>query len=234
MDANFHKDTGRLITEIQAEFDVDHFIETGTNVGVTSEWASNHFDRVTTIEFDDEVYQTALDERGHIDNIEFVKGPSQEELGKITPDLEGSAVFHLDAHCGGKWLNSAGDLSANEEMTECPVLEELDAIAKSEHQHFIFIDDARVFTSPRREPFDMDDWPNLQELVHKAEELDEDNLVLIYKDEVIIVPGYAADFVRERIRAYKTERREETSRLTRYVANKVWKHASLAGPVKDP
>ncbi|RQH00975.1 hypothetical protein [Natrarchaeobius oligotrophus] len=233
MQANFHTDTARLITDIRYEFDVDRFIETGTNVGETAEWASEYFDRVTTIEMDDELHARATNERGHLDNIEFVKGKSQDELPKIVQELEDSAVFHLDAHCGGKWLESAGDTSANAEFTECPVLEELEALSLSDHDHFVFIDDARVFTSPRREPFDMDDWPGIQEIIHAVEEVNEDYHVLIYVDEIIVVPPFATEFVRERIRTYKTENRDKSNRFKRYVMNKVWQHASLSGPVQD-
>ncbi len=233
MQANFHKNIARLITDIQAEFEVPHFVETGTNVGQTAEWASEHFDDVTTIELDDDLYETAVSERGHIENLSIVKGNSTEELGPVLADLHGQAVVHLDAHLGGKWLASAGDTTASEDFTECPLMDELDAFKGLEETHYLFIDDARVFTSPRREPFNPDDWPSVQDVIHKLEEVDPDYHVIIYLDEIIAVPPEGRAFVRDRIRTYKTEDREASSRLRRYIMNKVWQHASLSGPVRD-
>lgn len=233
MQANFHKHIARLITEINSELDVPYFVETGTNVGETAEWASERFRTVTTIELDDDLYETAVDERGHIENIRFVRGNSAEELGPVLAGLDAPAVVHLDAHCGGKWLASAGDTSANEEFTECPLMDELEAFKGLDHTHYLFIDDARVFTSPRREPFDPDDWPTLQELIRGLEDVDPEYDVIIFLDEIIAVPAEGSEFVRDRIRAYKTEERAGQTRFGRYVMNKVWQHASLSGPVRD-
>lgn len=233
MRANIQRDAEQLIADIREEFDVEYFVETGTNVGQTAEWASEQFDQVVTIEMDADVYEQALDERGHIDNIEFVKGMSQEELEHVVPELDSPAVFHLDAHCGGKWAATAGESLERSDVPPCPVLEELDVIAESDYSHYVFIDDARVFTSPRREPFDMDEWPNIQEVIHKLEEVDPDYEVLIYKDEIIAVPPDGIEFVRERVRDFKTEARTPLTRLKLKVLNKVWYHASLSGPTRD-
>lgn len=233
MQANFHTLIGRLITDINSELDVPYFVETGTNVGETAEWASEHFREVTTIELDDDLYETAVTERGHIENINFVHGNAAEELGPVLASLDEPAVVHLDAHMGGKWLDSAGDTSANEDFTECPLLDELEACKGLDQSHYLFIDDARVFTSPRREPFDTDDWPTLQDVIHELEAVDPNYDVIIYLDEIIAVPEAGSAFVRDRIRTYKTEQRAESTRFRRYVMNKVWQHASLSGPVRD-
>lgn len=233
MKANVHTDIGRLIVDIRDEFGIDHFVETGTNVGETAEWASEQFDRVTTIELDGDLYDEAIEKRGHVENIEFVKGKSQEELVRIVPELDSPAIFHLDAHCGGKWAATAGESTDKPDLSPCPVLEELDVIAESDHAHFIFIDDARVFTSPRREPFDMDEWPTIQDIIHKVEDIDPGYEVMIYKDEIIAVPPEAVDFVRRRIREFKSVPRTPLNRLRFWVMNVVWKYASLSGPTRD-
>lgn len=233
MQANFHSNIAKLITEIRTDREVPYFVETGTNVGETAEWASDHFREVTTIEIDDDLYETATTKRGHIENLNFVKGDSAAELGPVLTDLDAPAVIHIDAHMGGKWLASAGDTTANEEFTECPLMDELDALKDLDHRHYLFIDDARVFTSPRREPFNTDDWPTLQEAVHKIEEVDPEYDIIIYLDELIAIPADGSDFVRDRIRTYKTDDRAASSRFRRYIMNKVWQHASLSGPVRD-
>lgn len=232
MQGNFHAEIGQLVSEIREEFDITHFVETGTNVGVTAEGASEEFDQVITIEFDTDLNNQALQKRGHIENIDFVKGKSQEKLKEIVPELDGPAVFHLDAHCGGKWSKSAGETLEEEGLHECPLLEELEIMSDGEHTHFIFIDDARVFTSPRREPFNADEWPTLQEIIHKLEEMNPEYDVIIFKDEIIAVPPEASSFVRDRIRDYKSIPRTRINRLKFWILNKVWYHASLSGPTR--
>ena len=233
MHPNFHRNIARLITEIRADLVAPYFVETGTNVGETAEWASEHFEKVTTIELDDDLYDTAVSERGHIENLSIKQGNSATVLHDVLADLDRDAVVHLDAHCGGKWLDSAGDTDANAEFTECPLMDELEAFRGSSNDYYLFIDDARVFTSPRREPFNPDDWPTLQDVIHKLEDIDPGYDILIYLDELIAVPADGSSYVRDRIRQYKTEDRAKSGRLRRYVFNKVWQHASLSGPVRD-
>lgn len=233
MKANFQTEIGRLITDIRDEFGITQFIETGTNVGQTAEWASENFDRVITIELDGDLYAQATEKRGHIENIEFVKGLSQEELKRIVPELDSTAIVHLDAHCGGKWASSAGESLERTDLTACPLMEELDILGTSDFDHYIFIDDARVFTSPRREPFDMDEWPNIQEIVHKIEDINPEYHVIIFMDEIIAVPPAGVEFVREWIRSVKSVPRTRVNRFRFWIMNKVWKYASLSGPTRD-
>lgn len=233
MGANFHVDIARLIVDIRQNLHVPEFIETGANVGETAEWASEHFEKVTTIELDDDLYDEALEKRGHIENLEFVKGASQQELVHIVPELDEPAVFHLDAHCGGKWAATAGESRERDDLDICPLLDELEVLAETDVSHYLFIDDARVFTSPRRRPFDMDEWPNLQEVIHALEAVDPDYEILIYKDEIIAVPAEGRDFVRQRIREFKSTPRTRFVRLKLWIMNKLWMKASLSGPVRD-
>lgn len=233
MKANLHTDIMRLMREIQEQFDTTHFVETGTNVGETAEWASDHFEQVITIELDSDLYETAIQKRGDIENITFVKGKSQEELPAIVSELNGPAIFHLDAHCGGKWSKTAGESLERPGLDPCPILDELEALQRSAHTHFLFIDDARVFTAPRRAPFDMDQWPDLQTVIRAIEAVDPDYHVIIYKDEIIAVPPAGREFVRERIRDYRTVERTPLVRLKLWIMNKLWKYASLSGPTRD-
>ena len=233
MRPNIPRDAVSVILDIRDEFGITHFIETGTNVGQTAEWASQEFEQVITIEMDDDLHQTALNKRGHIENIDFVKGQSQDKLREIVPELDAPAIFHLDAHCGGKWAASAGESLERDDLPPCPVLDEIAIIGESEYGHYLFIDDARVFTSPRREPFDMDAWPNIQDVMHAVEAVDSESEVIIYKDEIIVVPPEGVSFVRERIRDLKSVPRTRWNRLKFKILNKGWYHASLSGPTRD-
>jgi hypothetical protein len=70
-------------------------------------------------------------------------------MASLVPRLQKPALFWLDGHYSGG-ATAKGD-------KECPVLEELDAIFRSPHNHVIYIDDARLFTGN-------DDYPSLDEL----------------------------------------------------------------------
>lgn len=75
------------MTNLKDEFNIDCFVETGTLYGTTAKWASNEFKKVKTIELDNALYHNVLNEYGSIQNIEFIKGRSQEQLRNITTQL---------------------------------------------------------------------------------------------------------------------------------------------------
>ena len=82
-----------LVSRYQSEFGVDIFVETGTYQGDTAGWASDVFDHVITVELDESLYQDAVAQYDSTNNIRFLHGKSQDELQRIVPELDGSAVF---------------------------------------------------------------------------------------------------------------------------------------------
>ena len=98
---------------------LDYFFETGTLVGHTAQWASEHFKEVVTVDINQN-----LKSAGNIfacsgDSAEYLKG-----YRFLQPHL-----FWLDAH--------TNDV--------CRVLEEIQAINDSGLRHVILVDDARLF-----------------------------------------------------------------------------------------
>lgn len=176
------------MTNLKTEFSIDYFIETGTYYGNTSAWASNEFDTVKTIELSDELYSSVQDEYGHIGNIEFVKGKSQERLPDIIQNLDSSAIFWLDAHY-------SGGVTAGENY-ECPLLEELEVIGKSNVNKYVFIDDARLFCSPPPRPHSAEDWPSISDVMLKLnKELGDGYYITITEDVIVAVPQSAKNIV---------------------------------------
>lgn len=49
-----------LVLSLKDKYNVKNFIETGTYQGQTSLWASNHFEKVLTIEASKKMYDTCL------------------------------------------------------------------------------------------------------------------------------------------------------------------------------
>ena len=60
-----------LLLELAGIYAVSEFIESGTYLGSTAYWARQHFDRVTTIEYSEELYQKAVQRFGHVSSIKF-------------------------------------------------------------------------------------------------------------------------------------------------------------------
>ncbi|OIP72569.1 MAG: hypothetical protein AUK43_02835 [Oscillatoriales cyanobacterium CG2_30_40_61] len=171
-----------LMSLLQKEYNIETFIETGTFQGGTAVWASNLFKNVFTIELCQQFYETTSKNYEHIQNIQFLYGHTTEHLKAIIPQLQGSALFWLDAH----W---SGGITAGQEE-ECPILEELQIIKASEWEHFILIDDARMFLSPPHAPHQLEQWPAIHEVIEELLTFKRQYIVVI-EDAIISVPERA-------------------------------------------
>src|SRR5260221_293840 len=142
---------------IKESFAVRHFDETGTFNGHSSSWASNHFAQVDTVEYSRALYDETKGKLGHIGNINFIFGDSRAALKEIVAEATLPILFWLDAHwCSG---GSYG------EKDQCPLLEELRIINSSPVEHYILIDDARLFEAPPPLPNLTEFYPCLGDLL---------------------------------------------------------------------
>lgn len=173
-----------LMACMKQEFGALNFVETGTHLGKTTLWASARFDRVYTIEGSREFYERTSQKLAQVKNIEFFLGSSREQLGAIVAKLDAPAVFWLDAH----WM---GD-SATYDQDECPVLGEIEIINSSQLDHFIFIDDARLFLSPPPKPLSIEGWPAIAAVFQALER--RDRYVVVFDDAIVAVPRRAEEF----------------------------------------
>ncbi|HOX07106.1 MAG TPA: hypothetical protein PK280_11950 [Planctomycetota bacterium] len=171
-----------LVLWLAQEFGLDTFVETGTYRGDTALWASDHFSRVITIEGSAELYTKA---RARLAgrNVSIVQGDSREKLAEVTRSLGGPALFWLDAHWCGE--NSCGS------DRQCPLLDELAAVADSPHGHFIMIDDARLFMAPPPHPNKAEQWPSLADVLGKLQAYHA-RYAIIFDDVIVAVPSFAS------------------------------------------
>jgi len=169
-----------LILRLKQAFGTATFIETGTYLGGTALWASKVFDRVITIEASEELYKQVVEKFGRIKHIEFMLGDSKEKLADVAAGLKGPAIFWLDAH----WSGGA----TSGENAQCPLLEEIKTINDSEYEHFIFIDDARLFMSPPPEPLLVNQWPDIATVINALKNCDKDRYIVIIEDVLIAAP----------------------------------------------
>jgi hypothetical protein len=111
-----------LALSLRDEFEIKEFVETGTNHGDTTEWASKHFDRVFSSELSSVLHRNAAHRFINSKNIELFNGDSPDQIRQINSRLI-SPIFWLDAHWSG------GETAGIE--SECPLLDELNAILGS-------------------------------------------------------------------------------------------------------
>lgn len=114
------------------------FVETGTYRGDTIEAVKDLFDRVYSIELNEEYYVAARKRFNTDAHIELIHGDSGQELARLKPKLTEPTLFWLDGHySGGTTAKGA---------TSTPIVEELHAVLTGEPlPHVIVIDDARLF-----------------------------------------------------------------------------------------
>ncbi|MEB3343439.1 FkbM family methyltransferase [Okeania sp.] len=194
-----------LAIQLRNKYNLQVFVETGTHYGDTALWAAKHFNKVITVEFSQKIYDEVLKRHSQVKNIEFLFGHSKEQIQSIVPKLKEPALFWLDAHWSGNVTYGKGD--------ECPLLEELEIINNSEFDHFIMIDDARLFTSPPPLPHQVDEWPNISEVIKKLNFLGgKSRYTVIVEDVIVSVPEYAKSLIAKYSQDINTKLSQEYSK----------------------
>ncbi len=170
---------------VAKQFGVGNFFETGTYRGDTTEWAAGHFKRVVTTERMETLHHAAAERLKAYDHVTCFHGDTREALREWLPQLEGPVLFWLDAHWCGPNKGSHG------EEEQCPLLNELELIAKLKPDSFIFIDDARLFMMPPAAPCRIADWPNLARITERLSQACPGGGVFIDEDAILCVPSFA-------------------------------------------
>ncbi len=181
-----------LVAYLKKHFDIQYFVETGTGTGRSTVVGAKHFKKVFTIEFSKELYEKTSYYHRDLNNVDFLYGDSRKELGKIISKLDSPALFWLDAH----WC-SFGSYGEND---QCPLLEEIELINTSRYEHFILIDDARLFLSPPPKPNAIEQYPDIVSVIDVLRR-GHSRYIVVFEDVIIAVPQEAqkllADYCHE-------------------------------------
>jgi len=172
-----------LVLWLSKTFQINTFVETGTNRAETTVWASEHFERVFTVEGYEPLYLKAVENFGHRSNIKFLKGDSRDHIKTIVSSLTEPAIFWLDAHWCGEHTFGKSD--------ECPVVGELEELNRTTMPHMVLIDDARLFLAPPPAPHEASHWPNISEVCHLLTSHGLNRYVAIHEDVIVGVPDAA-------------------------------------------
>ncbi|MBE9121947.1 FkbM family methyltransferase [Tychonema sp. LEGE 07199] len=176
-----------IIYKLKEVYGLDNFIETGTYQGHTAYWASQVFEQVFTIEYSQDIYQKVTEKYGHITNIDFLYGDTRNLLEKTVSRLKKPSLFWLDAHWSGGLTYGESD--------ECPLIAEIEIINRSHCEHFIFIDDARLFLSPPPPPHLPQQWPDINTVSNLLNAAKNRRHIVIVDDVIIAVPARAKELI---------------------------------------
>ena len=123
----------------------DVFVETGTLNGVGVLRAKNSgYNRIISIELDNNLYETAKLNFQSFPNIEIVHGDSGLILGEVIKNINSNITFFLDGHYSGEGTAYG--------IHEYPLLPELQHIKNhSIKNHTILIDDLRLWKNYDKE-----------------------------------------------------------------------------------
>lgn len=130
-----------VIREYQTKYGLPVFVETGTAQAGTLQIVVNdgQFEEYHSAELDDEFYLQALSRFSDDPTVHLHHGESDQILARILPEIDKPCLFWLDAH----WVGGENDVKGSH--GETPVMEELEHIFNSGHDHVILVDDARLF-----------------------------------------------------------------------------------------
>lgn len=157
-----------LVSKIGVENNCKIAIETGTFLGASTYLFSGVFDKVHTIEADENLYKTSNYWLKSLrNNIETYHGDSGEILNVILQKVDEPCIIFLDAH----W--SEGVTSKKYGIT--PLLEELKYILNSTHRHIVVIDDIRCLETPG--------YPSFKEIINI---IPRGRKLLIEQDQLIL------------------------------------------------
>lgn len=154
-------------------------VETGTLHGGGARLMGELFDSAVSIELSPEFHAEASRELAAVANVEIVLGDSARVLPRVV-DPSVPTLFFLDGH----W---SGGTTAGVEV-ECPVLEEIAALAHGHPDDCVIIDDARLFTASPPPPHDPAKWPTIVEVFDAVRAAKPSHHVTVLEDAVIAVP----------------------------------------------
>jgi hypothetical protein len=178
---------------LQKEYDLSTFIETGTWMASTALWAASFFQEVYTIELSEKIYKYVSDRYKRVENVHFICGASSSELSSILVDGFRPALLWLDAH----W--SDGDTGG--ENMPCPLLDEIKIILRSNPEHIILIDDARlILVSPPKYIRETHDLPSYVEVLNVLDSSGP-RYTVMWRDVLISVPNSRTDSLNSFIKA---------------------------------
>jgi hypothetical protein len=179
---DFSIDTS-LVEQLVEALPLSTFVETGTFEGEAVARVRPLFEEIHSIELADKYYAEAAARFADDVVVELHHGDSSDVLRDLRPSLENKSVLYwLDAH----WCVADGTAG---ERSQCPLLEELQAIGSLNSSSVILIDDARLFLATPSAPHEASEWPDLNSIVVRLQSLNAEHEIMVVNDVIVFFPG---------------------------------------------
>ena len=225
-----------LVEALRRILPLETLVETGTFQGDTVAQMLRHFREIHTVEWSAELYRQVQARFQHEPHVNCANDTSPRWLRSLQPSLAGRSVLYwLDAH----WCNAADTAGQD---AQCPLLEELDAIASLSDVSVVLIDDARLFLSTPPQLHKCEQWPRLQPLLERLRHLSGRHEVVVVNDVLVFAPVPARSAVEEYCHAHSVDWAAvmETARqralavesLTAQLVESTEGHRTLAGEMR--
>jgi hypothetical protein len=172
-----------LAALLASQLDLAVFIETGTYKGDSVAAVRPLFRELHTCELSPELHAAAT--------LRFNDDPAVHcHLGSSPDRLRALAAAHgrrpvmywLDAH----WCSA---VHAVGQESQCPLLEELAAIAPLHPESVVWIDDARYFMAPPTAPLETKGWPTFQQVIDRLRSLSPAHQLVVANDTLLFHPA---------------------------------------------
>ena len=151
-----------LVTCCKQALPLPVFVETGTFSGDSIETIQSLFPEIHSVELSQAYYDKAVERFKLHKHINLYQGNSDQWIKRLHPKIiDQSTLYWLDAH----WC-VAEETSGVE--SQCPLLDELEAINSLNAQSIILIDDARLFLCPPPAPHKITQWPAFDQIIKKS------------------------------------------------------------------
>ncbi|MCX7217340.1 MAG: glycosyltransferase [Burkholderiales bacterium] len=181
---NFSLDK-RLVDALQSILPLRVLVETGTFEGQSLANLQDTFEALHSVELSHQYYQSAVMRFAGIHHIYLYQGDSATVLRQLIPRLGSESILYfLDAH----WcvaINAVGQTS------QCPLLEELQAIGKLNEQSVVLIDDARLFLATPLAPHEASHWPSFHDVVSILFSMSSEHELMVVNDVIAYFPKHA-------------------------------------------
>lgn len=175
----------KLVAALRTALPLSVLLETGTFKGATVAEFRPSFEKIVSIELSESLWNDAVNRFKDAPNVSLLQGDSGHNLRQLHASLQGDSVLYwLDAH----WCvasNTAGEAS------QCPLLQELQAIGKLNANSVVLIDDARLFLAPPLAPHEISHWPTFHQIVTALLGLSDEHELMVVNDVIAFYPKKA-------------------------------------------
>lgn len=185
----------KLVQALKSALPITRLVETGTFRGDTVQEFLKDFESIISVEMSVELWRSACERFSQEHHVKVMCEDSPRALRSIEHNQgDTGTLYWLDAH----WC--VADSTAGE-LSQCPLLDEIEAIGELSGNSVILIDDARLFLAPPLKPHDISQWPTLDEIVRKLFLTSPDHELAVINDVIAFFPKAA----KKQITAYAQE-----------------------------